>query len=486
MTTEFYQREEATPLTSQETFTLIFEQSKFLSIGFPARTIDWIWELTAGHPAYVQLMYDEAVEYALREGLSEVEPETLDKLMPTILEKSTPDFTRLTKNLSAAASTVLTAGAAAYRQQQPLTPETIGAILNLNQQPLDPNKIAGALSDLHERVILCPEEWGGFRFEVPLMALWLFEQQPLQTLGPALPRRQPQRSPADAKWMFLLGSGLMILALGLVGWYRVSNNPIPPSATGTAVAAALPGNTVTASPTATAKPVSTATSTAATARITTESAGALPPTTLPPTPSSTPTTSPTPPPPPTATPLPSATATPTAAATATLPPNSTATPLPLIPTETPPPLPTATPRPPDGEFVLLNPVALDQPSYGLTEFEWQWTGPIPPNAGFEVRVWREGEPQMGVHDAVFDNQNGKIESLGENKYRLRVDITGAAGVQGYRGEYSWTVALVQISPAYTDLGLQAPPMLMRFEPKDGGGSGGNSGDSGGASNVGVD
>jgi hypothetical protein len=91
---------------------------------------------------------------------------------------------------------------------------------------------------------------------------------------------------------------------------------------------------------------------------------------------------------------------------------------------------------------------------------------------------------MGVHDAVYDNQNGKVESLGANKYRLKVDITGAAGVQGQRGEYWWTVALIQISPSYADLGQQAPPARLRFEPKDSGGSGGSrgGGDSGG---VGV-
>jgi hypothetical protein len=139
---------------------------------------------------------------------------------------------------------------------------------------------------------------------------------------------------------------------------------------------------------------------------------------------------------------------------------------------------------PAGSFTLLNPLALDQPSYGLTEFEWQWTGPVAAGTGFEVRVWREGAPQMGVHDAVYDNQHGNVESLGVNKYRLRVDITGAAGVQGVRGEYWWTVALVQTSPSYADLGQQAPPARMRFEPKSSGdGGGGGGGSSGG---VGID
>lgn len=128
----------------------------------------------------------------------------------------------------------------------------------------------------------------------------------------------------------------------------------------------------------------------------------------------------------------------------------------------------ATPTPvsgvPTGTFTLLNPVTLDDPSYGLTDFEWSWTGAVPPGSGFEVRVWREGEPPAGVHNAVLDNQNGNIKSIGENEYRLRVDITEATGVRGRRGKYLWTVALVQISPNYADLGQQALPAHFRFEP----------------------
>jgi hypothetical protein len=93
-----------------------------------------------------------------------------------------------------------------------------------------------------------------------------------------------------------------------------------------------------------------------------------------------------------------------------------------------------------------------------------------------VRVWREGEPPAGVHNAVEDNKNGKIISLGNDTYRLDVDIRDAYGVQGRSGEYLWTVALVQISPEYEDLGTQAPPGRLRFEAGgDGGGDGGGSG-----------
>jgi hypothetical protein len=121
---------------------------------------------------------------------------------------------------------------------------------------------------------------------------------------------------------------------------------------------------------------------------------------------------------------------------------------------------------------------LDQPSFGPTEFEWQWSGPIEPNQGFEVRVWREGEAPAGVHNAVEDNQKGVVASLGNNTYRLNANIREAFGVKGRSGEYLWTVALVQISPEYKDLGVQAnPPGRLRFEA--GGGSGGSGGDGGG-------
>jgi len=137
---------------------------------------------------------------------------------------------------------------------------------------------------------------------------------------------------------------------------------------------------------------------------------------------------------------------------------------------------------------LLKPLSPDQPSYGPTEFEWQWTGPIEPNQGFEVRVWREGEPPAGVHNAVEDNLNGKIQALGNNTYRLNVNIYEAFGVKGRSGEYWWTVNLVQVSPEYKDLGFEAPPGRLRFEASGGsdGGGKGDGGSGGGSGGGGSD
>jgi hypothetical protein len=125
-------------------------------------------------------------------------------------------------------------------------------------------------------------------------------------------------------------------------------------------------------------------------------------------------------------------------------------------------------------FELLRPISLDEPSYGLTTFEWSWSGPVPPDTGFEVRVWREDESQAGAHDAVLDNQQGQVEKIGPAQYRLNLDISQAFGVRGRKGEYLWTVALVQISPGYSDLGQQAEPARLRFET-GGGGSDNNDG-----------
>jgi serine/threonine protein kinase len=178
--------------------------------------------------------------------------------------------------------------------------------------------------------------------------------------------------------------------------------------------------------------------------------------------------------------------TPTPTSTATAPadtPTATATvrstPLAATPTTKAPAAPTATKAlpPPAGQITLLKPVSLDQPSFGMTEFEWQWGGELRPDQGFEVRVWREGEPPAGAHDAVLDNKNGQVQALGNNTFRLNINIKDAFGVKGRRGEYLWTIVLIQVSPEYKDLGIQAPPARLRFEPPGGGGDG--SGGSGG-------
>jgi hypothetical protein len=137
---------------------------------------------------------------------------------------------------------------------------------------------------------------------------------------------------------------------------------------------------------------------------------------------------------------------------------------------------TATPPALTGQFTLLKPT-LGDTSTGPTEFQWRWDGPLGPDQGFEVRVWREGEPPAGAHNAIEDNQKGVVASLGNNTYRLNVDIRNAFGVKGRGGEYLWTVVLVQVSPEYKDLGIQASPGRLNLGL--GGGGGGGGGGSGG-------
>jgi len=174
-----------------------------------------------------------------------------------------------------------------------------------------------------------------------------------------------------------------------------------------------------------------------------------------------------------------ATATPSSTPTPTETPSPTNTSTPPPPTVTP--TGTSTPTP-EGTFTSLKILQADDLTFGLTDFEWKWSGSLPLELGFEVRVWRKGEPPAGVHNAVQDNKDGKIQFVGENKYRLSVDITNAAGVNKKGGDYLWTVLLVQIDPEYAELEQQAEPIQLHFEPP-GGSDKGNGGSSG--TNPGV-
>ncbi len=192
---------------------------------------------------------------------------------------------------------------------------------------------------------------------------------------------------------------------------------------------------------------------------------------------------------PTQTHTPTATATDVPTQTPTATPEATITPV-SEPTNnnveaTSTPEATATPDLPTGEFVLLTPISLDEPTFGETVFEWQWGDTLPEGYGFEIRVWLDGEFPQGVHNAVADNLNGTIARLEDNRYRLTTDIAEAPSVRSRRGEYNWTVVLVQVSPEYADLGIQADSGRLRFETAGGGGSGGD-GSSGGGGLVGGD
>ncbi|MBN1220783.1 MAG: hypothetical protein JXM69_17815 [Anaerolineae bacterium] len=154
---------------------------------------------------------------------------------------------------------------------------------------------------------------------------------------------------------------------------------------------------------------------------------------------------------------------PTVTSTATFTTTPTSTPVPPVVTNLT--APASAPYLPSGTLILLSPLSLDLPSYGLTYFEWEWIGdPLAPRFGFEVSVWLEGQARAGVHNAVRDNTTkGDLEQIGRNRYRLTVsNIRYAAGVSGRSGTYLWTVGIVQVNPGYVDYGLEANPARMRY------------------------
>ena len=119
-------------------------------------------------------------------------------------------------------------------------------------------------------------------------------------------------------------------------------------------------------------------------------------------------------------------------------------------------------------------VASDEGLYLADDFERRPGKPLVWEAvegdwevGFEVRVWREGDIPAGVHDSVLDNLEGRVQQVGDNSYRLAVDIADAPGVGRLSGQYLWSVYLVRVSPNYQELGPRAEPATFRFESPGG-------------------
>jgi serine/threonine protein kinase len=344
-------------------------------------------------------------------------------------------------------------------------PTSLGILMKrTTQPPLSPRAINPAISNSLERVVLrslaihpADRYDSAEDFIAALkkaVADESYQEAGLGSLGrkttvftfPALAGSAPQKDSLKAKlpkilsspfWLTVAGISVAALALSLSSgnaFKSVASETAPalasaPTATNTPTLTLTP--TLTDTPTATNTPTLTLTPTLTNTPIPTDTAVPTPPTvtSLPPTPT-----------------LTAASALPVASPTATVTPTSTTSTI------------------PGGVFTLLKPKSLEEPSYGPTSFEWQWTGKeLPAEVGFEVRVWRKGEPPVGAHDAVQDNQQGRIEQIGENTYRLTINIRQASGVRERTGRYLWTVVLVQISPNYADLGRQARPANLRFE-----------------------
>jgi hypothetical protein len=162
---------------------------------------------------------------------------------------------------------------------------------------------------------------------------------------------------------------------------------------------------------------------------------------------------------------PSATFTPTEAPSATFTPQiaATVTPAPTATARLPTPTFTAQP------VVLASPTGypapiLRQPEDGgraesQATFTWDWPGPpLTADQGFEVRIWKEGQPDhYGAAEPVRDT-------------RAVIDMRSAYGVrQGGGGAYFWTVALVRTAPKYARIGPEAPPRTLNIGSAGGGG-----------------
>lgn len=87
----------------------------------------------------------------------------------------------------------------------------------------------------------------------------------------------------------------------------------------------------------------------------------------------------------------------------------------------------------------------------MVNFAWTWNGPsLDANQGFEVRIWKDGQPDhYGAADPV-------------NTTTAAIRLTGAYGVQqGGSGTYFWTVAVVQRQP-YQKLGPEPAPRMFTY------------------------
>jgi serine/threonine protein kinase len=282
---------------------------------------------------------------------------------------------------------------------------------------------------------------------------------------PPAPAR-PGRSKAGALWATGALAVVAVL-LAVVLWPRSGAVSSSPTANPPAIVVAATATDTPTPPTRLESPTDTpaAVQTIAAVGLITHTASAA---TAMPTlaPSALPTRSPT------ATSIPvntaTATATRTATPTATRANTNTPTPPPRpnnthTPTITPRPASTSIPTPPvvSGTPVLVAPAANATVS-GVTTFTWQWSGPaLAPNQAFEVRLWKEGQP----------DHYGAAEPVRTTSATF--DVAGAYGVQqGGSGRYLWTVAVVQTNP-YQRMGQEAPARVVTVQiGGDGGGGGG--------------
>ena len=98
---------------------------------------------------------------------------------------------------------------------------------------------------------------------------------------------------------------------------------------------------------------------------------------------------------------------------------------------------------------------------GNVTFAWGWNGPaLGSNQGFEVRIWREGQPD-------HYGATGPVTTTS-----VTFDVGGAFDVQrGGSGRYKWSVAVVQLN-SYKRIGPEAASRELDIQAGGGGGGGG--------------
>ncbi len=295
-----------------------------------------------------------------------------------------------------------------------------------------------------------------------------------QPPGDAQPPAGPPTAGPSIPWRSVIGVALLTLALIVLaarnGWRQFDLADATATAPPTAAAVAG-GPTGGAPPTTTPHPANTATPETSSAA----APAAVPSSEAAPRPAFTPT----PPPTGTATSMPTATPTPPPTATGTSAPAPTPTPAATTPPTRSPILPakatatrqlpaTATPT---SRAVSPTPATLPAPELagpepgfnttGPVPFAWRWAGPpLSADQGFEIRVWKDGQPD---HYGAADPVSGASANI---------NVGGAYGVQqGGPGEYWWTVAVVQRAPNYQRIGAEAPPRRLIVSGGGGGGGG---------------
>lgn len=114
---------------------------------------------------------------------------------------------------------------------------------------------------------------------------------------------------------------------------------------------------------------------------------------------------------------PSSTATPTATATQTATPTQTRLPL----------------QPP----VLLDPREDDE-LQGEVEFEWSYSGVLPPGESFQVLIWKDGVP--GPHEGAA----GFWREPGPTRFKQKINLDEIDATMAGEDNYRWTVVVVNI------------------------------------------